>query len=293
MKHSLYLSLIALVLTGCGASSSEAPTPVPTVRLTAVNQIDVPLQAYLSTEQDEALIQRAAFRQQVVCAARFGVVMEPTEVDAASIQAGIKLERRYGLINSDEVAQYGYDLPPAPGVGSKDDVKGDAQPSLADEVISGQVQTGDGGPSKMTDSDGNPMPEGGCGKEGWDVVRGDVAYDYDDLPKQLLEQARLQMLADPEYQAAEKDWSECMKRAGYDFPHPSDAGNSVIDESKETQHTMAGLEVACAQEVNFPGRAMAVDVAYQNQLIDENEAALRGGIEKKRELMDNAKKALA
>ena len=289
MKLRALLLVGAIAVTACGGEADVAREPAPTSTPTTASQIQLPLTAYLATEDELELEQRAAFQAQVDCAARFGVVMEPFPVDKSSIRAQMNIARRYGLIDKDEVAIHGYGFPPS---AQGDQMRAAATPeqSRIDEVISGQDSSGK--PSSMKDDKGEGIPEGGCGAEGFRLVRGDVDHDYDSLPKQLLEQARQLMLADADYVEVEKDWAACMERSGYDFEHPYEAGNSVGDADNETQRRMAMRDVDCALEVNLPGRAMAIDAGYQLSLIQENEAQLRSALEAKREIMDNVKSVL-
>jgi len=55
---------------------------------------------------------------------------------------------------------------------------------------------------------------------------------------------------------------------------------------------MALLDLDCAEETNYIGRAMAIDVAIQNQLISDNEASLRAALDIQKEMLSIAKKAL-
>ncbi len=182
-------------------------------------------------------------------------------------------------------------MPPASGQEDDDEREDAASPNqaLEDEVRLGKAS--DGSRSNLKDSDGNALPEGGCGKEGVNRVRGDVRDDYQEVPLRLLDEAMNLAQADPRYIEAEKDWAACMRKAGYKFEHTHDAGNSVAGKDFETQRAMALLNVDCAQEVNFPGRAMAVDVEYQYKLIKENEVQLRDALDEKNKLIANAKEA--
>ncbi len=145
--------------------------------------------------------------------------------------------------------------------------------------------------STLKDSNGNPLPENGCGTEGWERVWGDVPRDYSFLPEDLMGDAYNLMLADPRYIEAEKDWSNCMRKFGYEFEHPHEAGESVPEGDVEAVRDMAEKNTGCVIEVNLAGRAMAIDIEYQYKLIKENEAQLREVLEKRKEVLNNAKEA--
>ncbi len=284
-----------LTLSACSTSSTDTLKPVETQILTDTSQIDLPLLAYFPTDDEKRLIQKATYRYQGQCAQRFGITVAAEE---SYIEPAVP-QRRYGLINRDEVKTHGYHEAPYGGKtyedgnsGQKDE--GSEKAVTPQQLLRGEVMTGeaaDGSRSTLTDSKGNPVPEGGCGKEGWDRLRGDVPHDYQEFPLGLMDEAMNLTYADPRYIEAEKEWSACMRKAGYEFEHIHEAGNSVQTKDEETQKAMALLEVDCSLEVNYPGRAMAVDVEYQYKLIKENEAQLRDALDKKNKLVANAKKA--
>ncbi len=287
--HLLIALAAGLVLSACTGGSVDVPKTIETPTLTNSSQIDLPLSAYLPSDDENRLVDKAVVRYQVQCAQRFGVTLQAED---SYIEPAIP-QRRYGLINRDEVEVYGYGMPPAPGQEEDDDEKKEevASPkqALEDEVMTGNSP--DGSRSTLKDTDGKPLPEGGCGQEGWDRVRGDIPFDYDDLPENLMSQAIDLTFSDPRYLEAEKDWAACMRKAGYEFEHLHEAGNSVQDKDIKTQKAMALLEVDCSLEVNLPGRAMAIDVEHQYKLIKENEAQLRDVLDKKNKLVNNAKEA--
>ncbi len=284
----LLVALAAGLLLAACSCSADAPKSIEAPKLTDASQIDLPLLKYLPTDEDNRLIDKAIERYKVQCGQRFGVTLpvEDHYIDPAIPQ------RRYGLINRDEVEKYGYDLPPVPGQ-QKNNKEGDAispKQALEDEVRVGKKP--DGSRSTLKDAKGNPLPEGGCAQEAWDRVRGEVPFDYEDFPLRLMDEAMDLTEADPRHIEAEKDWSACMRKAGHEFEHVYESGDSVRKKDFETQRTMALLEVDCAQEANYPGRAMAIDIEYQRKLIKENEAGLRDALDKKNKLVANAKKAL-
>lgn len=281
------LAAVPLILTGCANDSAIEREPVPTTTPTAESEYQLPLARYSTSLDEKLLVQQAASAAAARCAQRFGVAVTPPGIERASIEVQLPHSRRYGLIDLDEATQYGYEMPP-----QEETVRDDTNPAsaLGDEVMSGV--DADGSPSTLRDQEGNGVPEGGCAAEGWRQVRAEISHDWDALPLQLLDEAHSLMLADEEYQQAETDWAACMTKRGYDFTHRFEAGNSVADKDAQAQRTMAIADTECALEVNFPGRAQAIDVGYQQALIDANEAQLRTVLELKRTLIEQAKDAL-
>ena len=158
------------------------------------------------------------------------------------------------------------------------------------EVLSGTTE--DGSPSQLQDKDGNTLPEGGCGLIGSKESSGGHPRSEWDVADVLLGEAWDRLLADPGFQAAEADWATCMSKSGYDFQHRWDAANSLTGDDPERSKDMALLDLDCAEETNYIGRAMAIDVAIQNQLISDNEASLRAALDIQKEMLSIAKKAL-
>lgn len=293
MRRALLVALSAAVAAGgvgC-AGGAAVVEPGPAVEVTSAAQIDLPLVKYLKTLDEEKLITAAMMRRQVVCAQRFGVRVEPTNINDVDFAAGLVVGRRYGLVDLAEAEKYAYAGKPSAGSDDEKPTRITKEMTLRGEVMSGHDANGN--PSKLRDKDGNLLlTDGGCGRIGWDEVRGDVSFDWDAPAQDLLNEATNRLKVHPEYLAAEKDWAACMSEAGYSFKKTFDAGNSVAGKGFKKERAMAVLDVKCKQKVNFPGRAMAVDVAIQNQLIQENEGSLRGLLEMKRELMQRAKDAL-
>ncbi len=278
--------LVAL-LAGCGAPAPVAVTPGPAPTIRSSSEIDLPLMAYRLTIDNLEVIQRGVYQQQVACAARYGVTITPEEVDRAALKSELDVSRRYGLVNRSEVEQYGYRIPPS---GEKElERDPSAGHTKRDEVLTGQAEGG--GPSSLKDSEGNPLPEGGCAQLAWNEMR-EPSGDGTELAQKLLGDAWSALLENETFKGVEKDWAACMKKAGYDFQHRWEAGNSVGEADAGRQREMALKDLGCAEETNYVGRAMAVDVAIQKKLISENEASLRAELDVQKKVLERAKEAL-
>ena len=278
---------IATLLASCGvpAQVTVTPDPAPTIRSAA--EINLPLMAYVSTSDQMELVIRGAYQRQVVCAARYGVVTNPDEVDRSSLMPQLDVSRCYGLIDRAEVERYGYKLPPPTEKEPERDPS--AGYTKRDEVMTGQTENG--APSSLKDSEGNSLPEGGCGKIGWDDIR-EGSNTGTELAEKLLGDAWSALLENETFKGVEKDWAACMKKAGYDFQHRWEAGNSVGEADAGRQREMALKDLGCAEETNYVGWAMAVDVVIQKKLISENEASLRAELDVQKKVLERAKEAL-
>ncbi|MCC2593299.1 hypothetical protein LKO27_07740 [Tessaracoccus sp. OS52] len=279
-------SAMAVILLGLGAAACSAQgEEVPTVMVTASSQVDLPLMEYLPSDEEMELMILAAFKLQSECAARFGLELPPDRPGEEDVSDYFNLRRRYGLLNREEVVRYGYDSPPLPT-----DSDDEAHPDLSEEVMTGRTATGDA--STMKDSEGQLIPPGGCEQESWDSLRGDIPLGYFTPSLGLLEEARIRMQEDPGYKAAEADWADCMTAAGHDFRQLHEAGASVKAAPPEEKKQMALQELECSLNVNFPGRAMTVDVEIQNELVARNGELLAGVLDQHRRMLEKAGEAL-
>ena len=92
-------------------------------------------------------------------------------------------------------------------------------------MLTGQAEGG--GPSSLKDSEGNPLPEGGCAQLAWNEMR-EPSGDGTELAQKLLGDAWSALLENETFKGVEKDWAACMKKAGYDFQHRWEVGNSAM-----------------------------------------------------------------
>lgn len=269
------LLVVAAALAGCSAASgtddaSEPPIGTPT-RVTTSAQIDLPLARYLSSAADEKAYFAAVNVAQRRCATSFGVT---TRIPVAEQPALVELasNRRYGIVNAAEVERYGYQLVPSGEAGSD---KSDGWNPDRRELVVMNATTPEGESVATDPVTGKDLPEGGCSAEGFRVVDdGELPPPANALAEDLLAQAWERTKADSRAQKAEKAWAACMAERGYDFAHRWEAGNSVGSQPVTVQLQMAKLDLACAESSDYVGTWYAVDVAYQDRLIDQHEADL-------------------
>lgn len=286
------LGTAVLVMSGCGTpdGSSEAEPPIAVRPISNSSQVKLPVARYAETAADQKATSAAVNILQKKCAKKFEVIstapitsVQPTEVESDSV-------RRYGLINANEVARYGYALPPT-GDNDEKDASGWNPSALEAEVLSGH--TADGKASKLKAADGTSLSEGGCGAEGfWQVWGGKKRPASDSLVTKIMSDSWTLTLADSRAQAAAAKWSTCMKARGYDFKRRADAGNSTSGKLPPASLAMAKLDLACAVETNYNGVWYAVDTAYQEQQIEKHQGELAAGLEQHRKMMERVQKTL-
>lgn len=221
------------------------------------------------------------------CTATFGVTYTAGRLtDQPTVLNG--MDRRYGLVNSEEVVRWGYAKPtPAGGAANEKTGVGAWNPSARElEVVTGRTPGGQR--SALKAADGTAVPENGCASWAWQEIWAGKQSRLDQAVSQILGDAWGRTLNDSRAQAAEKAWVDCMGQAGYQLKHRWEAGNSVASKPAAQQIAMAKLDLACAQKVNYVGIWYAVDSAYQRLLIAGREGQLSQATSDHREMVARA-----
>lgn len=262
-------------------SASTEPAPV-----TAWAQIDVPLSQYTYLAADWDTIFGGVAAVQTRCLKRFGFsAMAPTpEVTTWRMQT---LMNRYGPSDRSQVEKYGFGT--APVDQAKKSASASSETVQINEAISG-VRS-DGSPSTLRDTSGKPIADGGCGKEGWDVVRAGYANAPDYVASELASESYSRLLNDQRFLAVETAWAQCAKSAGYDVKHRKDIATLAKGEGKQVEIKIALADLTCAEKVNYVGIANMIDSQIQVDLIRKHEAELRGMVDAQTKVLENAKNA--
>ena len=284
--------LCATATAACSAtadSGAEEPAlgEVPTI--TSSSQIRLPLARYLASAADEKAYFAAVSLEQRHCASSFGVTSHmPVAEQPAMVE--MATERRYGIVNADEVERYGYQ--PVPRAGRGGDAEEGWDPDQRELLVMNAVTAE--GESVVTDPvTGKRLPEGGCSAEGFRrITEGELSPATNTLAEDLLGQAWERTKADSRAIAAETRWADCMRERGYDFDHRWEAGNSVGEQPLAVQLEMAKLDLRCALDTNYLGVWYAVDAAYQHDLIDRHESDLEATLAEHRSVMARVTRTL-
>lgn len=273
------------------ATATEAPThPASPTSPRTAEQIQLPLARYMSSAADEQAYFMAVNLAQKSCAAKFGVTSsipvtrQPSQVASDTI-------RRYGIIDAEEVARYGYDFPPS--YAASEETVGQGWDPSARELAVMTARRPDGTPVTTDSETGKKVPAGGCAAEGYRLVdKGQTPPTLNLLADDLLGQAWSQTVADPRALAAAREWSACMSGHGYHFKHRWDAAESVGGQPEKVEIRMAKLDLRCANETGYIDTWYAVDTEHQNQLIHEHRAELEVTLADQADVMARVKQAL-
>ncbi|MER5181499.1 hypothetical protein ABT009_24575 [Streptomyces sp. NPDC002896] len=204
-------------------SAAAVPESAYTFRL--------PIAKYSFSNAELAAIEAAEGKLTEECMARFGLdySAEPPSVREYSS------DRRYGISSGKDAARYGYHLPAdeSPESGAEG---GDATTRL---VLYG---TGSGGEAKTYR--GIRVPENGCRGEAVKSLRKGNDYPAGSEAARTVANSSFQSsLKDPRVVQAAKDWSACMKSAGYTYDSPLAAmGDKAFQGEKVTRGEISTAE---------------------------------------------------
>lgn len=270
MRRVLVLGVAAAAFVGGCASdppSSASEPPIVEVPVEDVGTIDFPLDPYLNLGGPAYDVERKAHQILMErCVARFGFTVDPrpaaTSVDLRA--------RKYGLVNMNDALQYGYNNPLTAGDGADDAAAAQPKSEAYYAVAYGE------GPSGSYN--GVEIPEGGCDGAAQRTLNDGAAPVADPMFGQALV-IRANDLAEQDSRmvAAFSAWSECMARSGYDYDDPWEANNDPAFDgpgATRAEISVATADVACKEEVDLVDTWAAVEVAYQERLIEENSVVL-------------------
>lgn len=260
---------VAVAFVG-GCASDPPPSasepPIVEVSVDDAQTVEFPLDAYLNVgglaydveaKANQVLMDR--------CMSSFGFTVDPQlTITSPNLRA-----RKYGLVNMNDALQYGYGNPLTVDR-DKDTANGQPKSDAYYAVAYGE------GPLEVYN--GTEVPEGGCHGAAQRTLNDGAAPVADPMFGQaLVNQASNLAEQDSRVIAAFSAWSECMARSGYDYGDPWEANDDPAFDNSEISQveiSVAAADVACKEEVNLVDTWVAVEVAYQERLIEENSVAL-------------------
>ncbi|MEN3609169.1 hypothetical protein AAH979_06425 [Plantactinospora sp. ZYX-F-223] len=261
------IGAITFGLGGCTDDGPSAPQQEPAIAVISVpdlKSLALPLDAYLPTREQAAVLLTAENNLKLECLRRFGFALS---VPAAQPRPLAVNERRYGVTSEEDVASYGYRVPP------EYVVERQKEPELSAAALS--ILTGDGQNSYQ----GQAIPEGGCTGEARRKIAGGAATPADpDVAQNLKAEALSRARHDSRMVAIFAEWKACMARSGYDYSDPFDANDDAQfasgESASDAEISTASADVRCKKDTNLVNVWVAVDVAYQNRAIEQHSEAL-------------------
>jgi hypothetical protein len=263
--------IATLIASGCAAGSAESEPglgPVPMVR--SPGDIVLPLDAYEPTAQQQTTYLNAYELLAKKCAQRYHIDYSPGAVEV--VDPEIKDERRYGIILESDATEWGY-RPPL-RMQPKKSKKEQGWNPIGDEfmVVTGvDPRTRESWEGRLVN--GVPVAKDGCtGEAGRHLGAEDgKADELAALTNSLAGEAYTRSRKDSRTLAAWAQWSKCMKASGYEFAEPFEANDKFSGpDLTQEEIALAVIDVKCKLEHNVVGRWMAVEIAYQNRLLEQN-----------------------
>ncbi|WP_133150537.1 hypothetical protein [Frankia canadensis] len=262
------LALPAALTAGCGGGPAAPAGARPTAVVDA-SRLRLPLDRYLLSPDESALVARGYRVLLAECMDRFGLSgpPEPPRSEGPHTWG----ERRYGITDLALAAQAGYRVsthPPVPV----------ARPSANDDPRTLTALTGRGAPTV----NGRPVPPGGCSDETDRRLRADAPTGADEYLAQRLDQdSYFRSERDPRVQKAAQAWSACMRGHGLRYPTPLSAPADPRFRNwpvSRLEITTATTDIACKRQTNLVGIWSGVEADLQRAGI----AAHRDALEKVR-----------
>ncbi|ALJ19412.1 hypothetical protein [Microbacterium sp. No. 7] len=288
-------SAILLALTACSAgttpSSEESQLPQVDIApylgakaelIEAESRFVFPIDRYMMSIEDLDKIDRVTTLQMRTCMADKGHTYFSHDVPPSVYLA--KDDRRYGIWNLTDAAQYGYGMPTEwIEIQTEMEAAGKAAYADADEAVD-QAHA-----ECMEWLSHERLP--------W-IGRGSWLSEDDDralfLPTDLDYQAYLLAQEDKRYGEAFDEWATCLVENGLTpSEEPGALGPADVPEELEAQIRVAVIDVTCKQKTRLIERVSSVEAQYQAALIAENQAALNASLEKQTEILQKADEIIA
>ncbi|GHF31763.1 hypothetical protein FHX82_007136 [Amycolatopsis bartoniae] len=270
------IAAVAVAVTACGAVQADVggvsgePAIGPIPKVDSYDDLRFPLDSYHQTPEQRLSVKRADDVLMRDCLRRYGFDYElPDRTGQPALE-----NRVIGIVDQGLATRYGYK--PAGYLDHANSVKEakSKQASWTPEMMS--VLNGEG-QSKIN---GVAVPEGGCSAE----ARTALGRRLDGKPGDENFVYRLEATAgslaeqDSRVKAAFAKWSSCMAAAGFDYRDPWQANNDPAfsaDVATQREIDTATTDVGCRAQHDVNGIWVAVETAYQEQLMAANAEALR------------------
>ncbi|MFE1911259.1 hypothetical protein [Streptomyces anandii] len=274
----LAAALMASGLAGCSADAVRPAHPAPRARPSVTpspsgpaataraRALLLPYDRYELTPGDLATVQAAEDAVMVSCMRAQGRSWTPLP---AATDADPPNRARYGVIEADVAARYGYHQPPSPpgvaGRGTAEDAR-NARLTQADA----DAAFGKAGASQSV---------GGCWKTAHDALREDVPNSPHNVLDELTTSSFDDSLKDSRVRHALSRWSACMEKSGYSYGTPLDAAADSkwqrTDRPSRQETSVALADVRCKERTRLVEEWSAVERAWQREFIRERPGQFR------------------
>ncbi|MFE4666269.1 hypothetical protein ACFRI7_05330 [Streptomyces sp. NPDC056716] len=288
LRKAAAILVLAGAVSGCGLMPGGGDDDRPAAPLTtpaAEQDVELPLESYYPTPEQDALLTRARGQLILECMQSFGLTFD-TGTQTASAGDPYRTDR-FLLSDAKLAADHGYHSAP--------EVYAAQEQAEAAAEESGWKPTADekmvyGGAGSNT-YQGKQIPDGGCREKAFETLStlpvgegqeadsssGSVPPDIY-FVQGLRYQANEKTAQDSRVLAMEGSWSSCMQQAGHRYDTPAQAANDprwqegTVPQPGEVH--VATADVKCKEQANYLGVMTQATTEYQMALIEENAEAL-------------------
>jgi len=263
-------SVIVFVAAGCAQQSGTDENAEPAIGavpvITEPSQVRLPLDPYRQTDDQIRLFSKAHQILSRDCMRRFGLDWTVSAPPQSTGQDTVKS----GVLTTADAAKYGYHNPDSAITKTGNEASAQITPDQQ-AVFTGK------GPSTFA---GQPVPPGGCAGEANTKLTGtagDPTNAHGPIVSRLATDAYTRTTKDSRVRMVVNAWTACMKKAGFDYANPDNAGDDVRwrgQTPSDLEFSTAKADAACRQETNYTGVFVTVETAYQERLIEKNSQQL-------------------
>ncbi len=274
-RLGIVLALLAVLgLVGCTSQESKNFSVPALPKDFSLSKMILPLDSFRLSDSELVRMDTDWAELMTRCAARYGATIAyvsdyARDPDSKTLLWG----GPFGTISRKQASRFGYHASPggpyqpAPGFYLKnpDNIVIASGQSPLDELVSYGRPKQKSDPAYSlplpVDSGGHALPEGGC----WSIVQSQInsplVSDLE-LRRNLIELS----FNDSRTQNAIKNWSSCMRSAGYAYSRPMDAA-ATAGFLNAAEVSLAVTDVDCTKSSNWASVFYAILIAYQKQAI--------------------------
>ncbi|HYT89113.1 MAG TPA: hypothetical protein VEL76_10430 [Gemmataceae bacterium] len=265
LAYAVILALTACGTRGTGRTTTREPAIGPIKSLTDTKNLLLPLDEYMLSLDDYRHLAEARGILTRRCMERFGINYQAPTRPGTGLQT--RNERRYGITDLTEARRYGYRQPQGSKVAPPPSSEQDRDPKVT------AILVGEGARAFTS----RPVPPGGCAGEAQRRLRAsEQSAGVEDIAEPLAMKSWALSADDSRVQQVFDRWAACMKLAGLSYSTPLDVlqDRALLARLSPAQTTTAVTDAACKKEHNVVGVWVAVEMAYQQALIEADKPAL-------------------
>ena len=268
---------IVICVPGCGGReggstpSSSPSIPATTSKAASIEisslekYLNLPIGDYSFTPRQMQLIFRAEGKLADSCMQKYGLRYRgEREESPAEYVPGTN--RRYGVLNPEVVAKYGYHFPEQAPVVSGPDLTGQ------------EIMALNGGPKGSVELNGVKVPEGGCLGQAREALRGAHSYEKGATAARFIASSSFEnSLTVPKVVTTTSAWSQCMKHGGFFYKTPlralgapENSGNQIT----RREISVAQRDLDCKRRTDLVSIWSNAEGNIQRSMIKENQKDL-------------------